>query len=106
MSRCRAEWGDITVVQEGFAIFQHDKAFRQIHLAGADGFDLPSHQGQTGLEFFIEAIFKGRTLVPGNGCRSVCGFFCILLSHRLAIIRSSHQFGIGLEEYFELWAVA
>jgi len=61
-----AQGVDAAADQEEFAIADQHIAIGQLHLAGADGLDLPARQHHAGLEAFFDGVFEAGAAVFGN----------------------------------------
>jgi hypothetical protein len=64
----RAQRIDAAADQVELAVTDHHVAIGQLHLAGADGLDLPAFENHAGFESFFDQIVVAGTPVLGDRC--------------------------------------
>ncbi len=85
MSGGGGQRGDHHVGDVGFALFDEDVAVHDLHLAGTQTLDLPTLQGDPGLEAILDEIVVARLFVGDDGA-GTGAFYCFaLLCHRTAL---------------------
>jgi len=69
VGRSACQWGNVGADEPGFAVAQQNVAVDQLGLARANALDLPTLQGESGLESLLEVVVMLSALVEGDGAR-------------------------------------
>src|SRR3984957_5254396 len=74
VGRGRHKGADVSAEKKGLAVFQVYVGLGDLRLAGAHAFDLPTQQGNAGLEALLDEVIEARFAVHGNGRQFFGGF--------------------------------
>jgi ribosome-associated toxin RatA of RatAB toxin-antitoxin module len=69
----RIQGADVRAEQEGFAVLHIDVGLGNLRFAGAHALDLPTHEGNAGLEALFDEVVEARLAIDGDGRKFVGG---------------------------------